>query len=30
VPAFKSFYKLDEVWSAESLERIGRSRPRAN
>jgi hypothetical protein len=29
VPAFKSFYKLDEVWSAESLERIGRSRPRA-
>jgi hypothetical protein len=28
VPAFKSFYKLDEVWSAGSLERLRRSRSR--
>lgn len=26
VPAFESFYKIDEVWSAESKERLRRSR----
>ena len=26
VPAFKSFYKIDEVWSAESRERLRRNR----
>jgi len=26
VPAFKSFYKIDEVWSAESRERLRRHR----
>ncbi len=27
VRTFKQFYKLNEVWSAESLARIGRARP---
>jgi len=27
VPAFESFYRLDRVWSAESLARIGRPAP---
>jgi hypothetical protein len=26
VPAFKEFYKVDQVWSAESLERLRRNR----
>lgn len=26
VPAFESFYKIDQVWSAESKERLRRSR----
>jgi hypothetical protein len=26
VPAFSSSYKLDEVWSAESKERLRRNR----
>ncbi len=33
VPAFRSFYRLEQVWSAASLERLGRrpaaTRPRA-
>lgn len=28
VPTFRSFYKLEQVWSDVSLERIGRKRPR--
>jgi hypothetical protein len=30
VPAFKSFYKIDKVWSIESKQRIGRSRSSQN
>jgi hypothetical protein len=26
VPAFKEFYKIDQVWSAEARERLRRSR----
>ncbi len=29
VPAFKSIYKIEKVWSAESRERLRRNRPRA-
>ena len=28
VPAFKTFYKIDEVWSEESRKRLGRNRAR--